>query len=358
MIKSNTKRILILTNQLKITSGVSKHLLYFLQEVKNFTEVDFTIICGGGNSIEIFRPLVKEVLVWPFLQHENRTFRSFFKSIFKLISLQKIEKFDIFHSHNHYAANIAKITSLIFRVKTVQTVHGYIKPIGRLNHYVSDYFISVNEYIYDYLVKQKKKSIEKVILLRSGVPRKLVNKNKVNEKLRIISAGRLIPEKGFDVFIKAISKLKVSDLERAEFLIAGCGEYEMELKKLANEQKVQISFIGEVKDFKSFLGSTDIFVLASQSEGFPLVIVEAALYNNLIICSNFIGYDSILKDKINCLIFNIDDSEELAEKISYAINNYNNLDPMINNLLELVIKEFNLKKMVEKTLNFYNEILN
>ncbi|HQI41240.1 MAG: hypothetical protein B6D44_14845 [Ignavibacteriales bacterium UTCHB2] len=351
-------RILILTNQLLTTCGVSKHLLYFLKEAKKNPDFEFTLICGGGDAINDYRNLVKEIFVWPWILHNNRSFRCFSKSFYKLLALQKKEKFDIFHSHNHYAANIAKIVSVISKIKTVQTVHGLIEPIGRLNHYPSEYFITVNEQVYDYLIKQRRKSIEKIRLIRSGVPIQALTTKGTNKKLKIISAGRLIPEKGFDVFIKAIRKLKVSDLERAEFLIAGCGEYEMELKKLSNELNVQINFIGEVKDFNACLSSTDIFVLASQSEGFPLTIIEAALNKNLIISSNFLGYDSILQNNINCLIFNIDDAQELAEKISYAIQNFKDLHSMINKMYELAVKEFDLNKMVDKTLNFYSEILN
>lgn len=358
MIKISKRRILILTNQLLITCGISKHLLYFLQEMKMYPEYEFVIICSGGDAVDIYRPLVKEILLWPWMKYEERSFKGFVKSIFQLIFFQKNRRFDIIHAHTHYTANIAKIISYVFKFKVVQTVHSYMKPIGRLNHYPSEYFISVNEHIYNFLINQKKIPTKRIRLIRSGVSSKFATPKEINKKIKIISAGRLVAEKGFDVFITSVSKLDKNLRNKAEFIIAGKGESESELKELSKRLKANIQIIGEVKDFNTYLRTTDIFVLASQSEGFPLTIVEAALNKNLIISSNFLGHDSILKNNLNCLIFNIDDAQELSEKISYAIENYDKLKPMINNLYEVAIKEFDLNDMVNKTLKFYSEIIN
>lgn len=360
MIKNNSKRILILTNQLLTTCGVSKNLLYFLKEAKKYPNFEFTLICGGGDAINDYQNLVKEIFVWPWIQHENRSFKSFSKSVFKLFKLQKEKEFNIFHSHNHYAANIAKIISVISKLKTVQTVHGLIEPIGRLNHYPSEYFITVNEQVYDYLIEQKRKSIEIVRLIRSGVPSQVLTPKETNKKLKIISAGRLIPEKGFDVFIKALSLLPKGIFSKAEFYLAGSGDDETKIINLSIKLDVPLIFLGQLNSISDELTKSDIFVnpSRSKSEGFPLTIIEAALSKNLIISSNFLGYDSILQNNINCLIFNIDDAQELAEKISYAIENYKDLQSMINKMYEFAVKEFDVNKMVDKTLNFYSEILN
>ncbi len=353
-------KILILTNQLLTTCGVSKHLLYFLKEAKKYSDFELTLICGGGDAIDEYQNLVKEVLVWPCIQHNNRSLKFFLKSIFKLFALQKKNKFDIIHSHNHYAANIAKIVSLVFKLKTIQTVHGIIEPIGKLNHYPSDYFITVNEHVSKYLLKDLNKKSTNVRLIRCGIP--VLNDKKIsaNLKLKIFAAGRITEIKAFDIYVKALSLLPKNIFNMAEFYLAGSGEDENKIINLSKELDVPLIYLGQLNSISNELITSDILIIPSRSkyEGFPLTIVEAALNKNLIISSNFLGHDSILNNNINCLIFNIDDAQELSEKISYAIENFDKLKPMINNLYEVAIKEFDLNDMVNKTLNFYSDILN
>ena len=353
----NKLKILIITNELLTTCGVSKHLLYFLSETEKRDEVEFAILCGGGDAIDAYKDLCKEVFVNPAVKHENRSAANFIKAFFFLFKLLVKNKYQIIHSHNHYADNIAKLLSYFVKVKTIQTVHGIIEPIGRLNHYPSKYFIAVNEHVYDYLTKQKNKQSQNVNLIRSGVPVPTNSIKTINQKLKIISAGRLIPEKGFDIFIEAISKLKKETFDKAEFLIAGKGYYESELKKLAAKLNVNINFIEEIKDLNTQLKLTNIFVTATQSEGFPMTIIEAALNKNLILSSNFLGFDSILKDKVNALIFNVNDSNDLANKLEFAIENFKNMNEIIERSYQDARDEFSLDKMINETILFYKEIL-
>jgi len=351
----NKLKILIITNELLTTCGVSKHLLYFLSEAKKSDVVEFTILCGGGDAIDVYKELCKEVFVNPAVIHGNRSAVNYIKAFLFLFKLLTKNKYQIIHSHNHYADNIAKLVSYFVKVKTIQTVHGIIEPIGRLNHYPSKYFIAVNEHVYNYLTKQKSKQSQNVKRIRSGVTVPTNSMKTINQKLKIISAGRLIPEKGFDIFIEAISKLKKDTFDKAEFLIAGKGDYESELKKLA--AKLNVNFIGEVKDLNTQLMLTNIFVTATQSEGFPITIIEAALNKNLILSSNFLGYDSILKDKVNAFIFNVNDSNDLANKLEFAIENFNDMNEIIERSYQDARDEFSLDKMINETISFYKEIL-
>ncbi len=353
----NKLKILIISNELLTTCGVSKHLLYFLSEAKKRDDVEFTILCGGGDAIDVYKDLCKEVLVNPIFKHENRSAVNFIKAFLFLLKLLSKNKYQIIHSHTHYADNIAKLVSYFVKVKTIQTVHGIIDPIGRLNHYPSKYFIAVNEHVHDYLIKQKNKQSQNVKLIRSGVPVPINSIKTINQKLKIISAGRLIPEKGFDIFIEAISKLRKDTFDKAEFLIAGKGDYESELKKLAAKLNVNVNFIGEVNDLNTQLMLTHFYVTATLSEGFPMTIIEAALNKNLILSSNFLGYDSILKDKVNALIFNMNDSNDLANKLDFAIENFKDMDKIIERGYQDARNEFSLDKMIDETLSFYKEIV-
>lgn len=102
---------------------------------------------------------------------------------------------------------------------------------------------------------------------------------------------------------------------------------------------------------------THIFVTATLSEGFPMTIIEAALNKDLILSSNFLGYDSILKDKVNALIFNVNDSNDLANKLDFAIENFKEMNEIIERGYQDARNEFSLDKMINETILFCKEIL-
>lgn len=356
---NNNFKILIILNQLLTTCGVSKHLYYFLSEAKKYTEFNFTIVCGGGDAIEKYKDLCSEIIIYPEVQHENRSILKYLKSVFFLLKLQSQNHFDLIHTHTHYAANLAKYVSKIYNIKTLQTVHGILEPVGRLNHYPSKFFISVNEHISDFLTQQKKIRKENIYLIRNGI---MANDNlfsKDNLKLKVIAAGRLVKEKGFQTYIKAISLLDSVTKQKAEFYLAGKGEEIDNLRKLAESLNVPVNFIGEIKNIENILSESHILVNPSESkfEGFPIIIVEAAFKRNLIVSSDFGGHNSVLRKDINSLIYEQKNVNELAMKLDYGINKYHNLTSMIENLFKDVKEKFNLNKTTDQILKLYKKII-
>lgn len=356
----NNIKVLILTNQLLTTCGVSKHLLYFLTEAKINKEFSFTIVCGGGDAAEKYKNLCDEVIVYPELKHENRSLKNFIKFILFLLRFQRKYKFDLIHSHNHYAANLANIVSKLSGVKALQTVHGIIEPIGKLNHYPAKYFIAVNEHINSFLIHDKRKKEKNIKLIRSGFALQSDVPIKNNSKIKVIAAGRLVKEKGFENYIKAISLLNDQTKQKSEFYLAGKGEEENSLINLSITLKVPLIFLKQVDNFRNTLLQTHVFVhpSISKSEGFPMVIIESALAKNLIISSDFRGYESVLKNSINCLVFKQNDPDELSDKLDYAINNFQDTNDLIDNMYFFAITEFSTKRMLSETTSYYREIIN
>jgi phosphatidylinositol alpha-1,6-mannosyltransferase len=100
----------------------------------------------------------------------------------------------------------------------------------------------------------------------------------------VVSISRLVPRKGFDVAIRAVSQLRVSrpDLVLA---IAGGGRDAGRLRRLAAELDAPVRFLGRLPndDLPALYGCADVFTMACRSrwggleqEGFGIVFVEAA----------------------------------------------------------------------------------
>jgi glycosyltransferase involved in cell wall biosynthesis len=99
----------------------------------------------------------------------------------------------------------------------------------------------------------------------------------VHEGVVIASAGRLIPEKGFDVLLEAFAGLPQK--RGVALVVAGTGPDRRRLESLAGELGIaeEVRFLGLVADMPSFWRTADIAVVPSSqsTESFGMVAVEA-----------------------------------------------------------------------------------
>jgi glycosyltransferase involved in cell wall biosynthesis len=348
--------ILFLTDEVIYVSGVSKHLYHLLRELSKDENYNIILVCTGGDFIEEFKKLSITVIVKKEISHHERSLSNIIKCIWFIYNLVNKQKIQIIHSHTHYAANIAWWTSKLTKSITVQTIHGIQPSGGRLPHFIADYFISVNKNTINYLISIGKEK-ERIYFVNLGLPfpeKHVKNRNEI----KILFASRLVPEKGADIFIDAIALVKDRLKENVSFIMAGEGECENELKEQIARLKIDVKFLGKVKDTYDYLKDTHIFVFTSryQTEGFPMALIEAALNENLIITSNFISLKEIFEENKDCLVFYNNDPTQLAEKLIFAADNYNDYSEMILNGSEKARKNFSVEKMVLELKDVYRNV--
>ena len=93
---------------------------------------------------------------------------------------------------------------------------------------------------------------------------------------RILAAGRLSHEKGFDVLIRAIESLRDAGAA-IEVTIAGDGPAGVELRAQINRAGLEahVRLPGYVERMDRLFAESDVFVLCSRTEGLPMVLLEA-----------------------------------------------------------------------------------
>lgn len=143
----------------------------------------------------------------------------------------------------------------------------------------------------------------------------------LNEKV-IIFVGSLQIVKGLKYLIEAfkIVKYKIPELK---LILVGEGDERKELERLVkkNQLEKQITFMGNVlnNNIPEYMTASDIFVLPSLSEGFPLVILEAMASGLPIIATNVRGISEIIKEGENGFLVEPKNPEQIAEKILYLL---------------------------------------
>jgi len=346
--------ILHLTNELNYSDGVSSHLFYLLKSLKE-QNVNSFILCGGGDALSKFEKYCSGIFVYEKLKHENRSAVNFPKAMLELRRIVNENKINLLHSHNHYAAGIAFRYSRLASLPAVQTVHGIIPPAGRLKHFAADHFIAVNDHVRDHVAENEPG--KNVTIIYNGVEFHPFEKKLNTGKIRFIAASRLVKGKGLEAYIRAAGMIDPEYKQRAEFLIAGKGKLGNELENLNNELNAGIKFLGEITEMSKLFAETDVFVIPSENEGLPISLLEAASGKNLILASAFDGVENILVPDEEGLVFKINDSDDLLNKIKFIIDNPESIPKLSDNFYAKAKKKFNSTLMAEQHFELYSKIL-
>lgn len=169
----------------------------------------------------------------------------------------------------------------------------------------------------------------------------------------ILTVCRLDENKGVDVVIKAFSLLKRRQQRDAKLLIVGDGPERASLKKLASKLQIQqrTIFFGSRsrQELLELYNLTDIFVLASYSEGTPRVLVEAMACECISISTNVGDVPRIIHNGFNGFTMKKGDPANLAEKINEVLSLPEDEISLIKSRARCtVIKNFDQRKLAQK----------
>lgn len=148
------------------------------------------------------------------------------------------------------------------------------------------------------------------------------------DKIRLVTVGRLNPQKGYDRLVRIMKKLKADGFD-FELNILGMGPMEAELKKyvIENDLSTNINFLGFQKNPYPYIKYADIFVCSSHKEGYSTVVTESVILETPVITTNCSGMDEIL-DNGNAGVI-IDNTEDaLYDGLKKLLNNSENLSSL------------------------------
>ncbi|MCK4554004.1 glycosyltransferase family 4 protein, partial [Candidatus Parcubacteria bacterium] len=193
--------------------------------------------------------------------------------------------------------------------------------------------------------------------LRSGQARErgavLKNKYNLQNKVVLFSLGRLVKRKGFDKVIETIPEV-LKKAPNLVYVIAGAGPDEEYLKTSPpapllirrGETGERLIFLGKISDKEkwAWLNLCDIFVMPARNmdgdfEGFGIVYLEANLCNKPVIAGDSGGVRDAVKDHVNGILVDPDNTEAIAEGI---------LELALNQILRQKLGEQGWRRAIEK----------
>jgi len=178
--------------------------------------------------------------------------------------------------------------------------------------------------------------------------------------VRILTIARLIPRKGVQYLIQAITDVIKNTRREFEVEIVGDGPMREELVKLAEKLKVshKLNFVGTVRyeHLAKHYQSADIFVLSSLAEGMPLVVLEAMASGLPIIASKVQGIEDLVETGRNGYLFNPTDWRALARRLITVLNDGQRRIAMGQESIKLVQK-YDWKNIAKAYLKIYRDVL-
>jgi len=134
--------------------------------------------------------------------------------------------------------------------------------------------------------------------------------------------GRLVKGKGVAMLLDAFRQLVKNNKHLKLLLAGGTTEYVPEIKRAMTEEKLPVILVENFDDATKPLlyNVLDIFVLASQSESFGVVFLEAWACKKPVIGTNMGAIASLLSDTKDCLLFKAGDVDDLCTKITALVN--------------------------------------
>ena len=153
-----------------------------------------------------------------------------------------------------------------------------------------------------------------------------------NEVLNIVSVGRLVKPKAFDLSIKSAALLKKQGL-KFNWYIVGEGHERKYLENLIHKYQLEnhINLLGFKNNPYPYINACDIYVQTSLFEGLGRTLIEASYINKPIVTTNFPTASSIVEHNKTGIITEMNE-ESIAQGIMKLVNNPKLMDSIIHNL--------------------------
>lgn len=142
----------------------------------------------------------------------------------------------------------------------------------------------------------------------------------IDEKVMILSVGRSVYVKGFDILLYALKDISP---KIAVYFVGG--ECTAEYKEIIDRLQLQnVHFVDnmEYSELKKYYCAADVFVLPTRSDTWGLVINEAMTYGLPVITTDqCVAGNALIENGINGYIVESENSEQLAQAINKLIDN-------------------------------------
>lgn len=360
-------RLLLVYDHLD-TGGAQAHGLALSHELRQADYILFITSCGGDLEARFSQEGVR-TLRWPAPSRANplKLARSFFHARRILCDVKP----DVIHAH-------AVLPGVIFalaarsrsgghwpsrRPPIVITPHrswdSLYRPAAsrsfyRVLRFAADDIIAISSGFYHELI-QHGIPPARCHLIRNGID---VSKfdAPANDPLKPIvgTIGRLIEQKGLEVFIAAAARVAEQRASVA-FQIAGEGPLRATLTQqiAALHLTDRIELLGNRSDVPDLLKQFSVFVSSSHWEGMPYALLEALAARRPVVATQVLGSEELIQNEVNGLLVPPADPAALSDAILRLLDDRMFAHRLVEAGRDLIKREYNQATMAQQIAQVY-----
>ena len=319
-----------------------------------------TVICPDARQIEPERRRELRISEYFHLQ------LPLWNSVVKRMMLQqlKIDPPDLIHIQARNAACTGMWLARQLKRPFIMTVHDYLQPNERffVDRRWCRRIVAVSEAVKLDLQERTGLPSELITVIHSGVDTdEELNETSVlsiNRVPVVGTAGPLEAVKGIPYFLGAAARVLATGRD-VEFIIAGAGPEESNLRRLAHELGIDphVTFVPNLQDFDDALAAMDIFCLPSLQQGIGTIMLQAMAIGRPVIATRVGGLYRVVRDGETGYLVPPSNSEALAKRIIDLLDHPADAREIGRAAREEVVKQFSVEQMVSQTAALYREII-
>ena len=351
------------------TGGAERQVLYLMQGLdRNKFEVHLCLLKKGG----LFETKLPD--------HVIRFYLPNYKKLLKSTGILK--KYILEHNiqlvHSFLGPTNAFITALKFSpgkksllITSQRGIHySYFNKwtiLSFVSHRAADWVIANSKATSDNCSNFLKIKKEKIAIIPNGIDDDYfqIRHNKARKQEHqfepapplILTVGRFDRLKGHQLILEACRQLLKSG-STLNLALVGDGPLKKQLEhSLVSIDSSKIQFFGKTLDVARYLEMADLFCLATYSEGFSNVLLEAMAAGVPVITTSIPANLEIIRHRETGLLVPPGDVPALIEAINYALDNPKQMAQMAQQAKEYVQQQFTVKKMVQRFEEKYQQLI-
>jgi glycosyltransferase involved in cell wall biosynthesis len=275
--------------------------------------------------------------------------------------------FQIVHGHM-YASNMAVNVALIGAGK-VRVVNGYHSShpfhsrsqerMAKWTGNIPDRFIAVSQSVKDALV-QNGVDENRITIIHNGVipPKQMtpVPEREPSDPLQLVWAGRFVKQKRVDMLVDLVRACTKEDIP-VHLTLVGDGPSFQRMKKMIEDMELEkwITLSGWKEDIRPFIRSADLYVSASNREGFPNTLLEVCAEGRGFLVSDIPPNAEVLGSHHAGFLLgdNLSDWTRILKRLR---ENHKEIEALSHCAFEIG-EIFSIEQTCRKTIGLYGELI-
>ncbi|MGN4445106.1 glycosyltransferase family 4 protein [Bacillus cereus group sp. MYBK79-1] len=304
---------------------------------------------------------------------KNVSFLSVFTSF---LEEKNLNGYDVFHAQDLFSLFILRQFNLRYRKPLFFTPHGhftqsrikfnkikkdsieelYFSEIEKQGIETADKIITISDSFHSALKKYGAKS-KQLVTVYTGINFKEKIIEKETDKIIVTCIARLSPRKGHTNLLSALSQMKGS-LPHIEVWIVGDGVMREDLEQQVKFYNLKnVKFLGNRKDIAEILAASDVYILPTINDNFPLSIIEAMFAGKAIISTNCGGIVEMIQDGKTGLLCEPGNVQQIVDSLTLLIRNSQLRLSLGKNAKEYARKYLTQERMVSEIEEIYYSLL-